>query len=717
MASRKINIAFLWHMHQPPYEDPKTRQFLLPWTYLHATKDYYDMALMLQRHPGMRANVNFTPSLLLQLSQYASGEVKDQTIEVMRKDPAKLSRMNREFLVRTCFGVNVETMIDKFPRFKELFRFYGAARTPQEAAERLEPAEYLDLEVLFLLSWCGPYLSAQEPAASLIKKGRGFTAEERDALLDAGLAHIGRIVPLWSELDREGRVEMSFSPFYHPLLPLVHSNACAIEANHAVNLPDVRFGEPSEVDAQITLGIEYFEKTFGRKPVGMWPPEGAISDAVVHAAAAKGLRWIATDQEILRRSIGGEVSLEERLVPHEHEGVSIFFRDRVLSDQIGFVYSRWPTGAAVDNFMATLRDYADRMTDDHGIVIVAMDGENAWEYYPEGGYSFLDALYSAIEKSDFVVPTTFSEYLAQHGSGDGLDQVSTGSWIDGDLTTWIGDPVKNRAWSYLAAAFQVHRDMPSTARPKVSDDDAQALHALLMRAEASDWFWWFGKGHSSIHEREFDYLFRQNLRMIYEKIGVPVPDYLDHPVDTEHTNLTVSDPSSYIRPTITGHMDAYYKWLGAGACEFSHGSINRLQPIISMVRYGFDRTQLFFCCEGFEPLKGFFNEDTWLQLRFSRPSDRVVLVRKTPSGITAERLMVGRRGEFIPGAIVAVDDILELSIPLDFFESLRWSQPPFPIEFCVVLGRGELEIERFPWDTVIRMSFDPDLFEVGNWFV
>ena len=711
---RTIHVAFLWHMHQPPYEDPFTGFLLLPWTYLHATKDYLDMANLLARHPKMRANFNLTPSLLEQLDLYANGTARDQTLQVILQEPEDLDAPSREFLLRTCADGCPEPLTSRFPRYRQLLDFYRAARTPGQAADAFPPDEFSDLTTLFLLAWCGPALTEHPLISELIRKGRGYTAEDRRALLQACREHIARIPSLYRELSATGRIELSTSPYYHPLMPLLVSNSCAVEADPGIPLPAVRFTAPEEAERQLDLGLDAFEKRFGFRPAGVWPPEGAISDAVVQMMASRGLRWIASDEEVLRRSLGGVLTPDEQFYPARHNGLALFFRHRRISDDLGFVYSRWPAEKAVAHFIEGLAAIARETPDDQGLVLVAMDGENAWEFYPDGGYPFLDALYSAIEQSGFIVPVTLSEYLERFGTREELPQVATGSWVEGNLNTWIGDPVKNRAWELLAAAYQVVRDLPErTCAIHGGLQNGEAC--ALMRAEASDWFWWFGRGHASVHKREFDYLFRQYLRAVYRRVGISAPDALDEPLNEDVRALEVHPPTATIRPRVTGFRDSYYKWVGAGCCMFAHGAIHRLNPVLAAVYFGFDRERVYLRCDGFEPLSGFLEHDGFVRLHFARPSEVTLLIRNCPGGCVVERLGPRYPEGLVQDSEVAVGDLLEVAIPI---RALAEAQtPPFTVEFHVILGQGDLEFERFPWDAQIEFQFDPDGFEAQNWFV
>lgn len=712
--AKKIHVAFLWHMHQPPYEDPASGLSLLPWVHLHATKDYYDMAALVASHPRMRANFNVTMSLMEQIERYADGSARDQTLEVMAQDPASLNGADREFLLRTCLDGCPEPLIARFPRYRQLYDFYRATRGASEAARVFEPDEFADLTVLFLLAWCGPTLQADEVVQAMVRKGRGFSASDREGLIERSRALIQSIGSRYAEMAASGQIELSTSPYYHPLMPLLVTSGAALQADPSISLPAVRFAAPEEVERQLDLAVRAFESRFKVRLAGMWPPEGAISDDVVKMMASRGLKWIASDEEVLRRTLGGDLTVDERLYPVRFNGMAIFFRNRALSDNIGFVYRRWPNDRSVAHFMGCLADLAREAPDERGLVLIAMDGENAWEFYPDGGYPFLHALYTAIEESEFVEPITLSAYLEKYGTGDEITQVATGSWVDGNLNTWIGDPVKNRAWEALAAAYQVVRACPERAC-KVHGYGENGDGCTLLRAEASDWFWWFGKGHASVHKREFDYLFRQNLRAVYRRLGMSPPDSLDMPLDEDMRPLVIRQPTATIHPKITGFRDSYYKWVGAGVCEFSHGAIHRLHPILASVHFGFDSGRFYLRCDGFEPLLKFFEDDGFVQVHIVRPAEVTLLIRRCTHGCVVERIVEGHPSDEIHGSEVAVNEILEVSVPVSVLG--RTHRAPFTVEFYLVLGKGGLEVERFPWDSVIEFVFDPDQFESKNWFV
>ncbi len=707
---KRINLAILWHMHQPPYLEPSSGNHLLPWAFLHGMKDYFDMGAVAARHPGMKMTVNFTPSLLEQLQGYAQNTIIDRTIAVMDKAPQDMSIADREYLFRTCFGLN-DRMVEPFPRFTELRGLYRSAQSAGTSSPSFEPDEITDITVLYLLAWCGRTMSEGNLFKTLKAKGRGFTDLDRNALLDEARTLIQNTKDLYRSLSERGIVELSTTPYCHPIVPLLCNSFAAVEARPNVVLPVTRFEAPDEARRQIAAGIDGFSRYFGFTPRGMWPAEGSVSEQAVRLYKEAGVQWLATDEEILRRSLGGLMSRQDPLRPHSWNNMPIFFRDHFLSDQIGFVYSRRPTEKAVAEFLAEMKVRADASTSEKDVVVIALDGENAWEYYPDGGYPFLDALYNAIESSDFINPVTMSGYLDRFGPGEPLEVLASGSWIDGNFDTWIGDPVKNQAWDYLAAAQQ------AAAEADLDTDTRSRVQRHLMRAEASDWFWWFGHGHSSIHEKEFDYLFRKNVRAVYEEAGIAPPDYLERPVGLGTAQAPTMQPTSFISPKITGKWDSYYKWVGAGSCEFSQGSIHRLQPLIKMVRFGFDLEWFYLAAEKFEDIPELMGEGSFMKVVFRRPREFTVFIKRETSGLLR---VEGREASGLPlnlqGTSAEAVDLFELAIPTTVFRG-RGVTEPVDISFFISIGKNDLEEERFPWDSTVDVNWDPRTFRMNNWVV
>ena len=542
------SIAFLWHMHQPLYKNPQDGSYLLPWVRLHAIKDYYDMAALIEAVPQMRAVINFVPSLFIQLEDYAHGSAKDPFLAFSSKPVTELADKEKLFLLKNFFTVNKKRAIDPSARYSELWKKKTEAESdPKKLLSSFTREDYLDLQVLFNLAWCGPTLRKYAQIASLITKDRGFSQKEKELLLAKQQELILRIIPTYRRLQEQGRIEVSVSPFYHPLLPLLCDNYSAEEAQPGTNLPGNRFTFPEDAEEQIHLALQYYRQLFGREARGMWPPEGSVSNKALELAIRQGLKWIATDELILAKSVssGEDIIKEfERCLPPEktcspyeyktQQGeISIFFRSQALSNLISFVYSSWDEEKAADDFYRRLivLDSCLRKSPGPHIISIIMDGENAWEYFPKGGEVFLLSLYKKIAASPQFKPTTFSEFLSTSGmkSQNSIANIIPGSWINGNFSTWIGEPMKNKAWDYLFQARKALKEFVASLSLQEKKQKGKAIEKALKTiyvAEGSDWFWWLQSGDQPENERKFSLIMKLYLIEVYQALGLEIPAYL-----------------------------------------------------------------------------------------------------------------------------------------------------------------------------------------------
>jgi len=522
-------------MHQPTYRSPLTGRYELPWVLLHAMRDYYDMPALAAGHEGVRPVFNLVPGMVKQLMDYASGEAVDAFLQVAMKEPGELSQEERHFLLDNFFSVHPETMVKPYPRYAELLGKKLAFADPAGAASAFADAELRDLQVWFFLTWTGQRLREDLRVSRLFARGRDFTADDKQELMAAIVELLKGIVPLHKTLLDAGSIDVSCSPLYHPILPLLVDTGSAKEAVPDIALPESSFAYPVDAQKQVEDGLALMSGLLQSRVRGMWPSEGSVSTPVLKLMNANGVEWIATDEKILFSSLPeGSGNRQELLyTPWRCGDTAIFFRDQVLSDLPGFEYSRWEPQAAVSHFLGEIHKSATASGLSSPVVTIAMDGENAWEYYVHGGMRFVDLLYSSLAGDDRFEVVSPVDVLESATELPELERVAAGSWIGGDFTTWLGDPVKNRAWEHLGrarAAVETHlRD------EKTEPADLAELTDLVMRAEASDWFWWFGEGHTSHHDGVFDRLFRDHLQAIYRKLGQTPPRDLDRPV--AHTGV------------------------------------------------------------------------------------------------------------------------------------------------------------------------------------
>ena len=577
-----LQLAFLWHMHQPDYRD-EAGVMGMPWVFLHAIKDYYDMPWTLSRHPRLKATFNLTPSLIEQIGLYRDPCANDRFLRLWERHPSELGSAEREWVVKICTSCQFETMVRPLPRLAEL---YGK--------EAFDDASMIDLEVLFVLAWCGTYLRRHDATVSgLLARGKGFDQRDKTALLEALTAFVGSILPYYARLQEEERIAVSTTPYNHPILPLLFDMGRAAEANPDTPLPENPCSLESDAREQVTRAIALYEQTFGRKPGGFWPAEGAVDETSAALYRDSGLGWIATDEALLFRSIGSE----ERSALFRRwrcNGLYVGFRDHGLSDLIGFDYRHRDAKEAANHFIGRLE--AIRDADGEGTVHVILDGENAWEFYESNGFPFFEALYSGLAPLSWC--TTVTMDALSELEAEPLPRLSPGSWIYGDFSTWVGHREKNRAWELLFQAYRDHR-----SRGERFDEATEAaIRSHFLALECSDWYWWYGDDHMTTFAVEFDALFRGHLIALYRRMRMNPPSDLFEPI-LEHVSTAsfMVRPQSAIRPRIDGRSSSFFEWIGAGRIDESklYSTMERRRGPITMIRYGYDEAQnLYISLEG-----------------------------------------------------------------------------------------------------------------------
>ena len=512
------DLLLLWHMHQPRYAHPADGVAMLPWVRLHACSGYLDMARMLERHPRARVTVNFVPSLVEQIEQIVEGG-RDALERLTERPVATLDPGERAQILARCFSVHPSAVADR-PRFVEL---------ASKRRDGFDDDELRDLACLFLLGWIGFAVREDEPrVAALDAKGRGYTEADKSELHAIVRRAVGRVLPSWRALAARGQIELVASPFHHPIVPLLVDSDVARVARPDMDLP-VRFRAPEHARLHIDRARAAHERWSGSSPRGMWPPEGSLSHEAVEVYRDAGIAWLLGDEETLARSLGEELPPAANTRVWEHAGVRLLFRDRDLSDRIGFRYAHMSAESAVEDLFHTA---SERLGGSDGVVCVFLDGENAWEHYAGRGEPFLEALYSRMEseaQSGNIRSRTISECIDARGSEGTIARLHAGSWIAGDFRIWIGDPAKNRAWTLLRHAVDVLRH--ATAIEGEASPRVIAARECLLAAEASDWFWWFGEPNHSAEDVLYDALFRSYLREAYRSLGQAVPEALDVPID------------------------------------------------------------------------------------------------------------------------------------------------------------------------------------------
>jgi len=494
-------VSFLWHMHQPFYKDIVRNTYVMPWAYLHATKDYFGMAALAGEFPQVHQTFNLVPSLVLQLEEYARDEARDEMFDLAFKPAADLSHAERAIIAERFFPIPVGTMLEPYPRYFELHE----RRDPLGYSEE----DFRDIQVWWTLAWMDEDRRPEE----LVQKGRGFSEADKVALRSLVLKTIGDVVPEYRRRQSEGTIEISTTPFYHPILPLlVHSQV------DDGNVPVV-FRFPEDAEEQLRRSREFMHQRFGRYPEGLWPSEGSVSNDVAGIVSRLGFRWMATDEGILEKS-GVHLGNGQRHLlyqPYVRDGVTVFFRDRNISDLIGFHYMHGSARDAAEDLVRRIHEIPENQH-----LTIALDGENPWDYYAKSGRDFLRFLYDRIQKDPGLEAVTLSEACNRLPPVT-LDWLAPGSWAGANFGIWIGHSEDHQAWQWIVRA----RAALMERKGQVPSAEWDLAHEELLVAEGSDWMWWFGNDFSSDSDAIFDSLFRQHIANIYHLVGLPLPDGLE----------------------------------------------------------------------------------------------------------------------------------------------------------------------------------------------
>jgi len=537
-----VYFTIVWHQHQPLYYK-ENGKYVVPWVRLHAIKDYYDMAEYADKY-NVHFVVNLTPSLLVQIEDIMDmmnrGEPPDVYMELTMKPADKLTDEDKKFIISNFFSANWDNMIRVHKRYGELLD--KRVMKPdggidfKATMKHFTVQDYRDLQVWFNLAWFDPEFQEGEvklpdggvvSVKSLVDKGENFTEEDKKILFEAQRKIINAIIPIHKKLQDEGKIEVTTTPFYHPILPLVYNTDIARVCMPGAGLPST-FSYPVDAEEHVKRAVDYYEKLFGRKPVGMWPGEGSLSEDVIPIFKKYGVEWVATDEGILQRSIGVDRLTPEKLFnPYMFNGVCIIFRLRDLSDAIGFRYQKMNGVDAANDLILRLHEYQKRLNGKGRFLItLILDGENAWEWYRHDGREFLDALYSQLERAGFVKTTTVKDYIKNTDTSYPLDKLWPGSWINSDFNIWIGEPQENTAWEYLK---RVRIDFEKMKHGQI-EDRVEEAYGNILAAEGSDWFWWYGNDQNSLMDDVFDRMFRAYLKNVYRAFGKKPPSFLDLPV-------------------------------------------------------------------------------------------------------------------------------------------------------------------------------------------
>ena len=598
-------------MHQPLYRDAASGEYMLPWVRLHAVKDYLHMGEVLAQYPRVRATFNFVPSLVEQIEEYGAGRARDRWAALSLK--ARLDVEEKRFLLASFFSISWERFIRRYPRYWQLLQLRNQL---DGAVELVSDQFWRDLAAWFNLAWIEPGTIEREPELrELVERGRNFGRKDIEAILGWHSRICGQVLPAYRGLVAGGQIELSTSPYYHPILPLLIDTRSAREASPHMTLPNVLFHYPEDAEEQLRRGRASYRASFGRDPTGLWPSEGAVSHQLAEMlAAAGGWSWVATDEAILARSIGqgverdgdGNVTNPKLLYQPYRFGdsdLAFVFRDRVLSDRIGFVYRHFAGRDAAKDLVGRLHRVRDALADDPEphVVPIILDGENCWEEYPENGRDFLNGLYELLSGDDSLRTVKLSEYLRDHPPRVRIERLAAGSWIFGNLETWIGEPEQNRAWEYLAITrAQVVRWESEAEHPA---EERERVWRALYTAEGSDWFWWYYSRNKFGQEQVFDQEFRSHLGNVYRYMSLPTPPWLERPIWSEPPPRFRA-PSGYIHPRLSADPVPAGDWTHAGYLDAlrSSGAMQMGGGVLGRIYFGYNPADLHVRVEASDDL-------------------------------------------------------------------------------------------------------------------
>lgn len=604
--SKKLSIAFYWHMHQPVYQLSPTGDFLMPWVRLHAVKDYLDMALWAKKFDKLKLNFNFVPVLINAIINYGENEAHDIHSRLTITPQDELTNEDKIFILNNFFDANYQTMILANPEYHRLYQIVQSSGT--EDTSIFSNQEYADLMALFNLAWIDPsFKTSNSELKKLVKKGKNYTLEDRIAIIQIQRDIIKKIIPTIRKLIEKNKIEITTSPYYHPILPiLLDYKNIKKNSSPANDLQDLK----TDLDAkmQTKMALDRIEEVFGKRPRGVWPSEQCVSAKTLEMLSSLGVEWSLSDEGILANSINFEFEHDFKgyikepyhlLKTYKYKtstsDLKMVFRESTIPNLIGFEYQN-------HNPIATANDLYDRIKvlqskilsspDNEHLLTIALDGENCWENYLEDGASFLKTLYTLITEDDSLETVLLSDYLEKTKEDKLLPKIASGSWINRNFKLWIDEPVKDIAWTYLK---RVRQDFANFVKREPLNPNIELARRELFICEGSDWFWWYGEPNDSGRDNIFDFLFRTHLKNVYRYLDLGTPKYLDDPLSDISTSKPSKYPKSLITPNINGKnvVDEDDEWNNAGYIEIPDGPVLRESKLFDKIRFGNDQNNFY----------------------------------------------------------------------------------------------------------------------------
>ncbi|QDT63223.1 glycoside hydrolase family 57 protein [Calycomorphotria hydatis] len=724
-----VHLAFFWHQHQPYYPDDVSGEVLMPWVRLHATNDYYGMAMHIKEVPEFRCTINLVPSLLVQLEAYVEGRT-DRHLDISRLPADGMAEEEVIYLVDNFFMANVDSMVRPYPRFWDLYLKRGfGVDTGENAARRFNERDIRDLQIWSNLTWMHELAFEYDPELKEFRdKGKHWTEEEKHWLLDKQRELVGKVIPLHRELAESGQVELTTTPFYHPILPLLWNKASAHQAMPGCALPQNLESYREDAVLHIKRGIEYHEKLFGEKPRGMWPSEGSVSQEIIAAIAKEGIKWIATDEEILAASTDGWISRDGQghmrhpemlfrpwLLEQDDKQLGIIFRDHAMSDLIGFHYQRDDPEHAAHDLISRVEGIGRAVEGPNNgrpaIVPIILDGENCWEYYPDGGVKFLRTLYQKCTQLKTVKPVRVGDHIEEHPPTDRIKHLFAGSWISHNFAIWIGHHEDNTAWDRLHEAREFLKEKALTNN--VSQEQLDKAWEELYIAEGSDWYWWFGDDHSSAQDGLFDQLFRKHLQNIYMILDEAPPGLLNQPITRAEKKQIHSHPTGFLPVKVTGNY-SYFEWVNAGhyVSGNERGTMTIVtEGLIREVLFGFDQERILLRLDTLREAADDLQEVDSVRVRFYEPSDYELRITGFEKNDLKAKVYHKGKATTRTKAEAAIGRVLEIAIPRDELK-LESGQP---VHLYVEALKKRQSLDRAPREGVIELQCPSPDFELEMW--
>lgn len=604
---KKLSIAFVWHLHQPNYQTQHDEVMLMPWTRLNAVKTYSGMLKYLEKYPNLKLNFDISPVLLDALEGYANGTLSDIHQNLTLTPVEELTPDDMEFILNYFFDLDYNNVISKYPRYIDLYQ----RRFSKEEidTDEFSMSGYSDIMTMFNLVWFTDEQIAEYPkVAEIAEKGKHYTNKHREILINAQRDIISKIIPNFKKYLYENRIDMLTCPYYHPILPILADMDTAKTFSLRNPLPGSDIKMPDCAMAQIEKGLKRTEEVFGFRPKGMWAPEQCISREVVEMMAKAGIKWTLSDETILSNTINKEFVRDFKGYHQDpyalcqtysmnfenDKNIKIIFRDAVLPNLISFEYPNYDAQTAAKDLYERIKvvynKFLNAPSENH-LLTIAMDGENAWRNYADGGIEFLNELYKIISEDETLETVKISEYLERAGHIEHLDDIKTGSGINRDFRFWTAEPTKNMAWRYL---FNVYEDLKRFEQEENVDREAiAAAYEQLYNAQGSDWFWWYGEPNDSGQDQLFDFLFREHLKNIYIFLNKPVPQNLEEPLST-FTGKPSRIPKGLISPTLRGKLDYEEEWRNSGSIDIPASPLLQENKLFNRICFGCDYENLYF---------------------------------------------------------------------------------------------------------------------------